>query len=197
MREAGSPWRAFAVLAIGVFLSVLDLFIVNIAFPEIESSFPSASLSSLSWILSAYAIVLAAVLVPAGKLADIVGRKRVFRIDSPRYSSSKRPGGEQEAGLVEVGRMKALLRPRLQARAVKSPRATNNPATGAPAAAARRVAILPMPSERGVGGQRTRPRSLEPVDITRTPTAMSASFSARRGNGAHTGARPSYGPAFP
>jgi MFS family permease len=88
MREAGSPWRAFAVLAIGVFLSVLDLFIVNIAFPEIESSFPSASLSSLSWILSAYAIVLAAVLVPAGKLADIVGRKRVFRIDSPRYSSS-------------------------------------------------------------------------------------------------------------
>jgi EmrB/QacA subfamily drug resistance transporter len=73
-----SPWRAFSVLAIGVFLSVLDLFIVNIAFPEIQSSFPSASLASLSWILSAYAIVFAAVLVPAGKLADIVGRKRVF-----------------------------------------------------------------------------------------------------------------------
>jgi len=66
------------VLAIGVFLSVLDLFIVTIAFPAIQSSFPSASLSSLSWILSAYAIVYAAVLVPAGKLADIVGRKRVF-----------------------------------------------------------------------------------------------------------------------
>jgi EmrB/QacA subfamily drug resistance transporter len=77
-RDARSPWRAFGVLAIGVFLSVLDLFIVNIAFPAIQSSFPSASLSSLSWILSAYAIVYAAVLVPAGKLADIVGRKRVF-----------------------------------------------------------------------------------------------------------------------
>ena len=81
MRErptATSPWGAFGVLAIAVFLAILDLFIVNIAFPAIRSSFPSASLSDLSWILSAYAIVFAAVLVPAGKLGDIVGRKRVF-----------------------------------------------------------------------------------------------------------------------
>jgi EmrB/QacA subfamily drug resistance transporter len=76
--ETKSPWGAFGVIAIGVFLAVLDLFIVNIAFPDIRSSFSSASLSSLSWILSGYAIVFAAVLVPAGKLADIVGRKRVF-----------------------------------------------------------------------------------------------------------------------
>jgi EmrB/QacA subfamily drug resistance transporter len=78
MHETRSPWRAFGVLAIATFLAVLDLFIVNIAFPDIRRSFPSATLSSLSWILSAYAIVFAAVLVPAGKLADIVGRKRVF-----------------------------------------------------------------------------------------------------------------------
>src|SRR6266498_1875197 len=76
----GQPkaWSAFGVLAIAIFLAVLDLFIVNIAFPDIRRSFPSSSLPSLSWILSAYAIVFAAVLVPAGKLADIVGRKRVF-----------------------------------------------------------------------------------------------------------------------
>jgi EmrB/QacA subfamily drug resistance transporter len=75
-----APWGAFGVLAIAVFLAVLDLFIVNIAFPAIRRSFPSASLSDLSWILSAYAIVFAAVLVPAGKLGDIVGRKRVFLV---------------------------------------------------------------------------------------------------------------------
>src|SRR6266498_2190993 len=77
---SGQPkaWSAFGVLAIAIFLAVLDLFIVNIAFPDIRRSFPSSSLPSLSWILSAYAIVFAAVLVPAGKLADIVGRKRVF-----------------------------------------------------------------------------------------------------------------------
>jgi EmrB/QacA subfamily drug resistance transporter len=78
VNETRSPWRAFGVLAIATFLAVLDLFIVNIAFPDIRRSFPSANLASLSWILSAYAIVFAAVLVPAGKLADIVGRKRVF-----------------------------------------------------------------------------------------------------------------------
>jgi hypothetical protein len=49
---ARSPWRAFGVLAIAVFLAVLDLFIVNIAFPDIRRSFPSASLAGLSWILS-------------------------------------------------------------------------------------------------------------------------------------------------
>jgi EmrB/QacA subfamily drug resistance transporter len=78
VRTGGSPWRAFGLLAVGVFLSVLDLFIVNIAFPAIERSFPSTTLSSLSWILSGYAIVYAAVLVPAGRLADIAGRRRVF-----------------------------------------------------------------------------------------------------------------------
>jgi len=76
--EARSPWQSFGLLAIGVFLSVLDLFIVTIAFPAIQHSFPSASLTDLSWILSAYAIVYASVLVPAGKVADIIGRKRVF-----------------------------------------------------------------------------------------------------------------------
>jgi EmrB/QacA subfamily drug resistance transporter len=76
--KATSAWSAFGVLSIAVFLAILDLFIVNIAFPAIRRSFPSASLSDLSWILSAYAIVFAAVLVPAGKLGDIVGRKRVF-----------------------------------------------------------------------------------------------------------------------
>jgi MFS family permease len=74
----GSPWKPFGLLAIGVSLSVLDLLIVTIAFPAIRHSLPSASLTSLSWILSAYAIVYAAVLVPAGKFAHIIGRKRLF-----------------------------------------------------------------------------------------------------------------------
>jgi MFS family permease len=78
VQEARSPRTAFSVLAIGVFLPALDLFSVNIAFPAIQTTFPAASLSRLSWVLIAYAIVFAAVLVPAGKLADLVGRKPVF-----------------------------------------------------------------------------------------------------------------------
>jgi EmrB/QacA subfamily drug resistance transporter len=62
----------------GVFLSSLDMFIVNIAFPDISRDFEGTSLASLSWILSAYAIVFAALLVPAGRWADRAGRKRAF-----------------------------------------------------------------------------------------------------------------------
>jgi EmrB/QacA subfamily drug resistance transporter len=59
-------------------MTFLDVTIVNIAFPDIQASFPGSSLASLSWILNAYAIVFAAALVPAGRLADRFGRRRFF-----------------------------------------------------------------------------------------------------------------------
>src|SRR5579862_2772527 len=68
------------VLALAVFMSSLDLFIVNLAFPYISRQYPGTSLSSLSWVLNAYTIVVAAVLVPAGRWADRIGRRRVFVI---------------------------------------------------------------------------------------------------------------------
>ena len=66
------------VLSLAVFMSSLDLFIVNLAFPYISRQYPGTSLSSLSWVLNAYTIVFAAVLVPAGRWADRIGRRRVF-----------------------------------------------------------------------------------------------------------------------
>jgi EmrB/QacA subfamily drug resistance transporter len=71
-------WRVSLIVCVGVFMSSLDLFIVNIAFPAIARHFGGVSLGSLSWILSGYAIVLAALLVPAGRWADAFGRKRAF-----------------------------------------------------------------------------------------------------------------------
>jgi EmrB/QacA subfamily drug resistance transporter len=71
-------WLVTMVVCVGVFMSSLDLFIVNIAFPAIGRHFGGASLASLSWILSGYAIVFAALLVPAGRWADAFGRKRAF-----------------------------------------------------------------------------------------------------------------------
>ncbi len=71
-------WIVVSIVCVGVFMSSLDLFIVNIAFPAIARHFGGASLGSLSWILSAYAIVFAALLVPAGRWADAFGRKRAF-----------------------------------------------------------------------------------------------------------------------
>ena len=61
-------------------LSTLDLFVVNLAFSSIRDSFPGVTNQALSWVLSAYSIMFAALLVPAGRLADRYGRKQVFRL---------------------------------------------------------------------------------------------------------------------
>src|SRR4051794_14738 len=71
-------WRVLAVVSLAVFMSSLDLFIVNIAFPDIRRDFAGTSLAGMSWILNAYAIVFAALLVPAGRSADRIGRRRFF-----------------------------------------------------------------------------------------------------------------------
>src|SRR5260221_833185 len=71
-------WQVLLVTSVGVFMSFLDVTIVNIAFPDIRLSFPGSSLGQLSWILNAYSIVFAAALVPAGRLADRFGRRRLF-----------------------------------------------------------------------------------------------------------------------
>jgi EmrB/QacA subfamily drug resistance transporter len=70
--------RVAAVVCAAIFMSSLDLFIVNIAFPQLAHDFGGTSRETLSWVLNAYAIVFAALLVPAGRLADLIGRKRVF-----------------------------------------------------------------------------------------------------------------------
>jgi EmrB/QacA subfamily drug resistance transporter len=77
-RSARQVTAIVGVLSLAVFMSSLDLFIVNLAFPYIGREYTGTSLSSLSWVLNAYTIVFAAVLVPAGRWADRIGRLRVF-----------------------------------------------------------------------------------------------------------------------
>ncbi|OLC13156.1 MAG: hypothetical protein AUH32_07865 [Actinobacteria bacterium 13_1_40CM_66_12] len=71
-------YRVLVVVSVATFVASMDLFIVNIAFPSIERDFAGTSDATLSWVLSAYAIVTAALLIPAGRLADLLGRKRLF-----------------------------------------------------------------------------------------------------------------------
>jgi EmrB/QacA subfamily drug resistance transporter len=66
------------VTSTAAFMALLDVTIVNIAFPDIRVSFRGDSLAGLSWILNGYSVVFAAALVPAGRLADRFGRKRMF-----------------------------------------------------------------------------------------------------------------------
>ncbi|WP_241777870.1 MFS transporter [Streptomyces sp. CT34] len=71
-------WLILAIASATQFLAVLDLIAVTIAFPAIGRDFAPAPASALSWVLNGYTVVLAALLVPAGRLADEAGRRRCF-----------------------------------------------------------------------------------------------------------------------
>jgi EmrB/QacA subfamily drug resistance transporter len=73
-----TPWTAFWVAALGTFLAYLDVTIVNIAFPDIARDFDDAGLGELSWVVNAYALAFAALLVVFGRAADRLGRRRVY-----------------------------------------------------------------------------------------------------------------------
>src|SRR5574340_489713 len=72
-------WWTLLVVCIGVFMLLLDLTIVNVALPDIAASF-SSSLSALQWVIDAYALALASLLLTAGTLADRNGRRLLFLI---------------------------------------------------------------------------------------------------------------------
>ena len=77
-RSLSREWKVLLLSSLAVFMVFLDVTIVNIAFPAIRHTFADTSLSDLSWVLNGYNVVVAAFLVPAGRIADRLGRRRVF-----------------------------------------------------------------------------------------------------------------------
>jgi EmrB/QacA subfamily drug resistance transporter len=77
-RPAASPNQVLAIVCVGIVLANLDLFIVNVALPNIARDFRGSSLEDLSWILNGYAITYAALLVFFGRLAERHRRDRSF-----------------------------------------------------------------------------------------------------------------------
>jgi len=75
---AARPRTVLLITSAAAFLASLDLFIVNIAFPDIRADFPGTDLGQISWVLNGYTVVFAAFLALAGRLADRVGHRRVF-----------------------------------------------------------------------------------------------------------------------
>jgi EmrB/QacA subfamily drug resistance transporter len=71
-------WLVLLVTSLAIYMVFLDGTIANIAFPAIRRSFPTASLATLSWVLNAYSLVFASLLLSSGRVADLVGRRRVF-----------------------------------------------------------------------------------------------------------------------
>ncbi|MGC4991284.1 MFS transporter [Nocardia salmonicida] len=78
--DSSAAGRTLAVAAGAAFIAFLDLSVVNIAFPTIALSYPGTSTGTLTWIVSGYAIGFAALLTPAGRIADALGRRRLFAL---------------------------------------------------------------------------------------------------------------------
>lgn len=79
---------AVAVACAGAFVAFLDTTIVNIAFPDISRSFAGSGRDALSWVLDGYFVVIAALLVPAGGLADRFGHRRIFLLGIGAFTAA-------------------------------------------------------------------------------------------------------------
>jgi EmrB/QacA subfamily drug resistance transporter len=73
----GNPWAVLIVVSLGFFMTLLDLTIVNVAIPNMIVRL-HASLDDILWVINAYALVLAVLLITAGRLGDMLGQRTVF-----------------------------------------------------------------------------------------------------------------------
>ena len=85
-------WWTLVLISTATFMLLLDITVVNVALPDIQREL-NASLSSLQWVVDAYALTLAAFLLTAGSLGDRLGRRRVFT-----SASSSSPSPRSSAG---------------------------------------------------------------------------------------------------
>src|SRR5579862_7214690 len=72
-----AKWWTLLAVCMGVFMLLIDVTVVNTALPDIQRSL-HASFSDLQWVVNAYALTLAAFLLTAGAISDLLGRRRVF-----------------------------------------------------------------------------------------------------------------------
>jgi EmrB/QacA subfamily drug resistance transporter len=73
----GNPWAVLLVVSLGFFMTLLDLTIVNIAIPNMITKL-NASLDDILWVINAYALVLAVLVITAGRLGDLIGPRPMF-----------------------------------------------------------------------------------------------------------------------
>ncbi|MEV1077627.1 DHA2 family efflux MFS transporter permease subunit [Streptomyces sp. NPDC050211] len=76
--EGSSAGKTLLLTSAATFMAFLDTTIVNVAFPTLHEDFPEESLTNLTWVVTSYGILFAALLTPAGRFADVLGRRKLF-----------------------------------------------------------------------------------------------------------------------
>ena len=85
--EGGREWWTLVTVCVGTFMLLLDVTIVNVALPKIQAGLGS-SFTDLQWVVDAYSLTLAALLLTSGSLADLLGRRRIFAIGVVIFSAA-------------------------------------------------------------------------------------------------------------
>lgn len=85
-------WAALAVIALVQFIIVLDITVVNVALPHIQNSL-HFSRSGLAWVVDAYVLTAGGLLLLGGRLADLLGRKRMFLIGVAVFATASALSG--------------------------------------------------------------------------------------------------------
>src|ERR1700735_3897160 len=80
-------WRAFALLAVAFFMTVIDLTIVNVSLPTIGRDLHFSS-TSLQWVVTAYALTFGGFLLLGGRVADLLGRRRTLMLGLALFSAA-------------------------------------------------------------------------------------------------------------
>jgi EmrB/QacA subfamily drug resistance transporter len=85
--EENRKWWTLAAVAVGLFMIMLDNTVVNVALPSIRSDL-GIGISELEWVVNAYALTFGVLLLTGGKLADLIGRRRIFIIGLVIFTGS-------------------------------------------------------------------------------------------------------------
>ena len=96
--HGATRWWTLLAVCLGTFMLLLDVSIVNVALPDIQQAL-SVSFSGLQWVIDAYALTLAALLLTAGSLADIYGRRRLYVIGLVLFTAASLLCGSAQNGL--------------------------------------------------------------------------------------------------
>src|ERR671928_1333608 len=94
-------WTLFAV-AFGLFMIMLDNTVVNVALPSIRKDL-GISISELEWVVNAYALTFGVLLLSGGKLADLLGRRRIFVVGLVVFTASSLVCGLATGASVLIG----------------------------------------------------------------------------------------------
>src|SRR4051795_10777691 len=101
-RSDSARWMALVVLCVGMLMSVLDATIVNVALPSIQGDL-GFSQSTLAWVVNAYLIAFGGLLLLAGRVGDLIGRRRIFLIGLGVFTAASLVCGLADSQEVLIG----------------------------------------------------------------------------------------------